>query len=503
VHRDHIGTGTTTTGTTSNESNISYNRRYNNRNNNAVEELDDIVMDEVMSEEEEDDVDDTSDDDDDNMSGMVSRATHNSNVENSSAAASIVDLLSSSGTMLPTSTSAASSSARGTSTSSSSMDIVTNSSINNNTELASSGNNGNDPESEKRREIQSILRDISLSSVEKNTRIQRLMDGRKKKMPDKGKSSRVGLLSSSGFISSSSVHNLMDDVQNISCVHYDRKCVVVSPCCHKVFGCRVCHDESVIPNGSDQPTCKVNMDRFAITEIICKDCKTRQPCSNKCINCSIQFAEYHCPKCNIWMSHSKRPFHCDQCGFCRVGGRDAFRHCATCCMCISVTVYETHNCMKDKYKNNCPVCTEDMFSSRQAPQDLPCGHAIHAHCFRKLAGFDYRCPVCKKTVVSRASMAAAWNARARDIAMQPMPPDLARKVHIMCNDCEIKSENCDFHFLGVQCPKCNSFNTQQLSTTIEGDGDTSDGIGGASGDGIGDAEGDSDRPNFSGMTPTS
>ena len=46
--------------------------------------------------------------------------------------------------------------------------------------------------------------------------------------------------------------------------------------------------------------------------------------------------------------------------------------------------------MKDKYRNNCPVCREDMFSSRQSPQDLPCGHAIHAHCFRNLAGFDYR-----------------------------------------------------------------------------------------------------------------
>ena len=112
--------------------------------------------------------------------------------------------------------------------------------------------------------------------------------------------------------------------------------------------------------------------------------------TNECTSCGVSFAEYHCPKCNIWMSLNKRPFHCDQCGFCRVGGQDNYRHCARCCMCISSTVYETHNCMTDKYKNNCPVCREDMFSSRQSPQDLPCGHAIHAHCFRNLAGFDYR-----------------------------------------------------------------------------------------------------------------
>ena len=55
-------------------------------------------------------------------------------------------------------------------------------------------------------------------------------------------------------------------------------------------------------------------------------------------------------------------------------------------------------------------------------------------------------------------MVAAWQARARDIEMQPMPADLARVVNIMCNDCEKKSENLNWHFLGVQC-ECGSFNT--------------------------------------------
>lgn len=158
-------------------------------------------------------------------------------------------------------------------------------------------------------------------------------------------------------------------------------------------------------------------------------------------------------------SQAKKPFHCVQCGFCRVGGVEAFRHCNECCMCISVSVFQSHQCFKDKYKNNCPVCREDMFSSRQSPQDLPCGHAIHAHCFRKLAGFDYRCPICKKTVVSQQSMAAAWEARARDISEHPMPADLQRIVDIMCNDCETKSPRRQWHFLGIQCPGCSSFNT--------------------------------------------
>ena len=56
-------------------------------------------------------------------------------------------------------------------------------------------------------------------------------------------------------------------------------------------------------------------------------------------------------------------------------------------------------------------------------------------------------------------MAAAWEARARDIAEHPMPEDLQRVVDIMCNDCETKSHRRQWHFLGIQCPQCNSFNT--------------------------------------------
>lgn len=73
--------------------------------------------------------------------------------------------------------------------------------------------------------------------------------------------------------------------------------------------------------------------------------------TNVCMSCGVTFAEWHCAKCNLWMDLGKRPFHCDKCGICRVGGRDKFQHCEQCCMCISVSVFETHNCIKDKYKS--------------------------------------------------------------------------------------------------------------------------------------------------------
>mmetsp|Transcript_23143 Transcript_23143/g.54723 ORF Transcript_23143/g.54723 Transcript_23143/m.54723 type:complete len:380 (+) Transcript_23143:179-1318(+) len=285
----------------------------------------------------------------------------------------------------------------------------------------------------RRRAIQGIMRDNTLSDQEKRMRIQNLMSGGRTQIAP-------------------APPPIMPHQEDTKCTHYERNCNIIAPCCNRIVGCRICHDETSPPGHPP-------MNRFMVREVVCKLCGTRQHASNQCINCKVIFGEYHCSKCNLWMSQSKKPFHCDQCGFCRVGGQENFRHCSECCMCISVNVFETHRCFKDKYKNNCPVCREDMFSSRQSPQDLPCGHAIHAHCFRKLAGFDYRCPICKKTVVSQQSMAAAWEARARDIAEHPMPSDLQRVVDIMCNDCERKCFAQKWHFLGIQCSHCDSFNT--------------------------------------------
>mmetsp|Transcript_20162 Transcript_20162/g.56175 ORF Transcript_20162/g.56175 Transcript_20162/m.56175 type:complete len:363 (-) Transcript_20162:453-1541(-) len=296
----------------------------------------------------------------------------------------------------------------------------------------------------RRRAIQAIQRDTSLSDAEKRMRIQNLMSGGRTEVTPQ----------QAPVVPTPESRNV--------CGHYERNCNIVAPCCNRVFGCRICHDEMSPPGHPP-------MNRFHVREVVCKLCNTRQAASNHCISCQTVFGEYHCHICNLWMAQSRKPFHCHQCGFCRVGGRESFRHCNECCMCISVSVFNTHQCFKDKYKNNCPVCREDMFSSRQSPQDLPCGHAIHAHCFRKLAGFDYRCPICKKTVVSQQSMAAAWEARARDIAEHPMPADLQRSVDIICNDCEARSVRQNWHFLGTQCPSCSSFNTVQDQASAGGD----------------------------------
>ena len=118
--------------------------------------------------------------------------------------------------------------------------------------------------------------------------------------------------------------------------------------------------------------------------------------------------------------------------------------------------------------SNCPVCQEDLFSSRSASHEMPCGHAIHWHCFRKLTSFDTRCPVCKKTAETHEVMQPIWDAMATGIALQSVPPDLSRVVTIICNDCEVKETGRRWHFLGVQCRNCNSFNTTIDSTELVG-----------------------------------
>jgi len=281
------------------------------------------------------------------------------------------------------------------------------------------------------------------------------------------------------------------------CKHYVRNCTIIAPCCEGAFGCRLCHDECpVLPplissydcqkvdttrrNGtksirssrkyqrsSSMPavmgSSKIEhhtIDRFAIKEIICRNCFSRQTSkTNSCLNCKIQFGEYHCKKCNLWMSSEEDPYHCDDCGFCRVGGASNFRHCHDCGMCVDAEKFEEHNCKVGQYMNDCPVCREDLFSSRNASHEMPCGHVIHWHCFKQLANHDSRCPICKKTAVTPEHMALTWNALALGIVLQPLPPDMTKAVDINCIDCKAKDTNRRWHFLGTHCGKCGSFNT--------------------------------------------
>lgn len=106
----------------------------------------------------------------------------------------------------------------------------------------------------RRRAIQAIMRDTSLSEQEKRTRIQNIMSG--------GRT----------VVAPPPAPVLPQPEANAACVHYERNCNIVAPCCNRVFGCRICHDE-LSPAGHPP------MNRFLVREVVCKNCQTRQAAS--------------------------------------------------------------------------------------------------------------------------------------------------------------------------------------------------------------------------------
>ncbi|CDJ38348.1 zinc finger (CHY type) protein, putative [Eimeria tenella] len=247
----------------------------------------------------------------------------------------------------------------------------------------------------------------------------------------------------------------------LGCAHYRRKCKVVAPCCKEIYWCRHCHNEAYEMDLSNAH----EIDRHAVEEIVCAVCEARQPVSNKCVGCGTVFGAYFCSVCKFWdnLGEKKKVYHCDECGICRLGGRENYFHCPTCGSCYPMQLQNKHKCLENAMHRQCPVCLEDMFSSLRQSQVLQCGHTIHSDCLRllqKQKGFQaIRCPMCSKSI---ADYSEFWKQLSEEIERTPMEEQMRRKVRIACNDC---LERCttDFHFLGLKCLHCNSFNTRDVA----------------------------------------
>ena len=109
----------------------------------------------------------------------------------------------------------------------------------------------------RRRAIQAIMRDNTISDQEKRIRIQSLMSGGRTE------------------VAAPPAPVLPAPEGNSACVHYERNCNIVAPCCNRVYGCRICHDE-LSPPGHPP------MNRFLVREVVCKLCGTRQSAGYVC-----------------------------------------------------------------------------------------------------------------------------------------------------------------------------------------------------------------------------
>jgi CHY zinc finger len=194
------------------------------------------------------------------------------------------------------------------------------------------GSMSEEEERERRASIKAILADKSISPQSRRRSIQHLMDGRRGSL---GASTHGGSVNSGGSSVASDASSNDDTASYHSgvggppltihttphgyegedcfeaceqirrmeqsrppCTHYERNCTMIAPCCGAAFGCRICHDDCpILPpkielrhrmhrsaslpssfttmNSVPQDT-HHNIDRFAVKEVICRECFTRQ-----------------------------------------------------------------------------------------------------------------------------------------------------------------------------------------------------------------------------------
>jgi RING finger/CHY zinc finger protein 1 len=253
-----------------------------------------------------------------------------------------------------------------------------------------------------------------------------------------------------------------------NCGHYISGCKIVAKCCDKEFGCRMCHDSEI----SDH-----QINRYDIMEIVCNACNTRQPVSNLCANTectnntnNAEFAKYYCGICHLYSNEPKSEiYHCDKCNICRMCGvgytRDDYCHCDKCGGCINKSIKDTHKCISEAFNNDCCICLESVFLSRDSTIILPCGHIIHSDCYiSSLRQNRYTCPLCRKTMITGYTLQNMIEEYDRIISTLEYTQNV--KVQIICNDCGVKGE-VRFHPMGLKCGGCGGYNT---STTGAGAG---------------------------------
>ncbi|CUS07246.1 unnamed protein product [Tuber aestivum] len=249
-------------------------------------------------------------------------------------------------------------------------------------------------------------------------------------------------------------------VLELGCSHYRRGVKLQCSTCGKWYTCRFCHDE-------DQDH---NLIRRETKNMLCMHCGRAQPAQQDCRHCGVRSSRYYCDKCKLWDDDpDKSIYHCNDCGICRIGkglGKDFF-HCKKCGVCMSISLEGEHRCIERSTECDCPICGEYMFTSTQTVVFMTCGHSIHQRCYYEHMRTSYRCPTCARTIIN---MESQFRALDLEIETQPLPePYKNWRCLIGCNDCSAKS-NVPFHFLGLKCENCKSYNTNQIRILRPEDG---------------------------------
>ncbi|XP_009886493.1 PREDICTED: RING finger and CHY zinc finger domain-containing protein 1 [Charadrius vociferus] len=181
------------------------------------------------------------------------------------------------------------------------------------------------------------------------------------------------------------------------------------------------------------------------------------PAQQRCEGCDNLFGEYYCDICHLF-DRDKKQYHCGECGICRIGPKEDFFHCSKCNLCLSLSLRGKHKCIENVSRQDCPICLEDIHTSRVGAHVLPCGHLLHRTCYEDMLKEGYRCPLCMHSALD---MTRYWRQLDDEVAQTPMPTEYQNMmVEILCNDCNARS-TVPFHLLGMKCKNCESYNTAQ------------------------------------------
>ncbi|VEU20905.1 DEKNAAC101856 [Brettanomyces naardenensis] len=243
------------------------------------------------------------------------------------------------------------------------------------------------------------------------------------------------------------------------CKHYQSNCKIECAVCKRWYPCRFCHDQEVKSH---------RLPRKLTRHVLCMFCNTPQYPQQFCVKCNRELARYYCNKCKLYDNDPmKHIYHCDRCGICRLGlglNQDYF-HCDNCNACISIELRDHHICIENSTHSNCPICDEYMFDSNKTVVFMSCGHPIHQSCYDEFTKHSYKCPLCSKTV---ANMEAEFRVLDREIQQTVMPDELSDwEALIKCIDCGGRSK-VPYHYLGLRCAHCKSYNTMQLKILKDG-----------------------------------
>ena len=67
-----------------------------------------------------------------------------------------------------------------------------------------------------------------------------------------------------------------------------------------------------------------------------------------------------------------------------------------------MALQDKHKCVKDRLKQDCPICLNDLDTSRDPPMFLKCDHNMHFKCYKGYIKTNVACPLCKKSIVDMA-----------------------------------------------------------------------------------------------------